>query len=290
MPNTNFQDLRAKKKLSIAEANSIKLTSHQKEVLFGTLLGDGSLKLQKNYKELRFAMKHSIQQKEWFYWKVHQLANLASYNSVFEQNEPYSKAKPGVIYTKLRFQTRALPCLTSIHNTCYTNNQLDFTKPWLYRHITEKSLAVWWLDDGSVMKIKRRGKLATQGFTRNQNQQLKDFFFKKWKIRCSVCTTFYKSSQKVYYYLQFNTEMLKRLLKLIMPFIPVKSMVYKALLVYKNKSLQKDWIRTMKKYLPSRLHGSWRRFLKASKKKQKKAPKKRIFFTKKVKKVVLKLK
>ncbi len=48
--------------------------------------------------------------------------------------------------------------------------------------------------------------------------------------------------------------MLKRLLKVVMPHIPVGSMVHKTFMCYKDKARQQDWIATMKKHLKPELH------------------------------------
>lgn len=259
------------------EANSIFLLEDQEQVLFGTLLGDGSLKKQKNFKNARFQMKHSLKQKEWFDWKVKQLELLASFKCVFYQKEASSKTQPSKLYEKLRFQTRALLYLTKVYDSIYTNNVLDFTKPWVHK-LKPIALMVWWLDDGSIMKSKRRGKLATQGFTLDQNKQLQALFKKKWNIDVSICSNYSKKAKKSYNYLQFNTSNLKKLLKLIMPYIPIKSMVYKTLIIYKDKKLQKDWISTMRKYYNPKLYTMLLKF-------QFFKRKKRIFLKKKFKKV-----
>jgi hypothetical protein len=47
-------------KLSNEEANKICLTPLQVQILLGTILGDGSLKKQTGYANVRFQMRHSI--------------------------------------------------------------------------------------------------------------------------------------------------------------------------------------------------------------------------------------
>lgn len=51
------------KKKEIAQIN---LSCSCKEVILGTLLGDGSLKIQRGYKNPRLTIRHSILQKEYF--------------------------------------------------------------------------------------------------------------------------------------------------------------------------------------------------------------------------------
>ncbi|PIR02174.1 MAG: hypothetical protein COV62_02125, partial [Candidatus Nealsonbacteria bacterium CG11_big_fil_rev_8_21_14_0_20_35_11] len=49
------------------------LSKNCKEIILGSLLGDGSLRIHKSYKNARFSFRHSVNQKEYFFWKAGQL-------------------------------------------------------------------------------------------------------------------------------------------------------------------------------------------------------------------------
>lgn len=60
MENKNLENLKRRYEL---------LSDSTKAILLGLLLGDGSLKIHKGYKNARMSFRHSIKQKEYFEWK-----------------------------------------------------------------------------------------------------------------------------------------------------------------------------------------------------------------------------
>lgn len=232
-------------KLSNKEANKICLTPLQVQILLGTILGDGSLKKQTGYANVRFQMRHSILSLGLFYWKMDKLRSISTENSVhISEPDGFSKKH------KLHFQTRALPALTRLHNLCYRNNKLFFSKQWL-NLLTEVSLMVWWLDDGGkIGRICNKGKLSTQGFTRFQNKLLQKYLFKRWHIRTYISRQ-RKKTGGYYFFLEMNTTNLKKFLRIIMPVMPIPQMLYKFYLPYKDQNLRDGWIREMIFYMPS---------------------------------------
>lgn len=197
-------------------------------------------------------MKHSKNQHEWIEWKAAQLSSITGKNPFHIQQEPIKIKNPttgeltttGTLYTKVHYQSRALQCLTALHEELYTNNVLDFSKPWLMNYVTEESLMIWWLDDGGLMGIgRRRGKLATHGFPVESLPYLQQLLFNKWGIYTTIQRNTY--NDKTYFYLQLSPRMLKLFLRIIMRYIPIESMIYKTYLEYKNPILQKHWIFTM---------------------------------------------
>jgi hypothetical protein len=231
-------------KLTRAEANEICLTPLQVQILLGTILGDGSLKKQTGYANVRFQMRHSIINLGLFYWKMDKLRSISTANSVHIQKpDGFSKKH------KLHFQTRALPVLTRLHELCYKNNKLFFSKSWLPL-LNEVSLMVWWLDDGGkIGRISNKGKLSTHGFTRFQNKLLQKYLLKRWHIRTYISRQ-RKKKGGYYYFLEMNITNLKKFLRIIMPVMPVPQMLYKFYLPYKDKNLRDSWIQEMILYMP----------------------------------------
>ena len=78
----------------------ISLSESCKAIILGSILGDGSLKLSKPYKNARFWIRHSVKQKEYWEWKVDQLKEIQTPKSNFLQSPSgWSKQK------KLLFQS-----------------------------------------------------------------------------------------------------------------------------------------------------------------------------------------
>ena len=79
------------------------LTSTQKAVLIGTLLGDGILEL--NYKHPRLRIDHSTKQERYFQWKYkifHKIANKKRCLSVLDKRRKK-------LYHHFRFDTITTP-------------------------------------------------------------------------------------------------------------------------------------------------------------------------------------
>ena len=99
----------------------IALSPQIKQIILGGMLGDGCLNINKGYKNARYSFRHSMVQKEWFYWKADMLkkSDLTSRKYIFEQKPNGFSSHP-----KLRFQSKAHPLLTQLHNIlCITNKK-----------------------------------------------------------------------------------------------------------------------------------------------------------------------
>jgi hypothetical protein len=218
----------------------VPLSDRTKEIILGTLLGDGSLKQQKNYKNVRLQFRHSEKDKDYFYWKVKQLQEIAGQNSVNVQKpDGYSKNK------KLRFLGSALPALTKLHELTYKKNTLNIQRKWL-NNMTSLSLAVWWCDDGSLIgEGGRKGVFCTDGFDRESVKILAQYLDKVWHIRTKVAPVNHLRGGKYEQYWRLwirSPEELKKFLRIIIPHIPVEGMLRKILLLYKDSQMQQRWI------------------------------------------------
>lgn len=226
----------------------IPLSETCKSVLLGSLLGDGSLKINKNYVNARFSCRHSITQTDYFDWKVSVLNEILGKKPVHLQPPDGDSKNP-----KLRLQSRALPSLTSLHSVVCVKNKLHIRRHWL-NHLTALSLAVWWLDEGSLIGGARRGVLCTDGFDEKSIKILSSYLEKVWGVKTRVGPTQTPTGKK--YRLWLNTSQLKIFLKIVLPYIPVSSMIKKVVLKYKDPKLQQRWISTVKKSLPKEIQNN----------------------------------
>lgn len=214
------------------------LSDQCKEIILGMLLGDGSLKIHKPYKNARLAFRHSIKQKDYFFWKVDKLREICS-ESCWWKQEPN-----GLGGEMLRYQSLALELLTEIHKLTYHHNKLVIKRRWL-NLLTPLSLAVWWMDDGSLIGNGRKGVLCTDSFTLEEQKILAQYLLKVWKVKVAIgkITRERDGVIKEYYRLWFrSTEELKKFLVIILPHISAASMLYKVSLLYKDSQLQQRWI------------------------------------------------
>ena len=159
---------------------NISLSCPEKSVILGSLLGDGSLKIYPGYKNARFSFRHSEKESAYFFYKVGLLSEIGSPGSV-QRQAPDGWSSLG----KLRYQSRALPALSEIHNVTHKKNKLQIRRKWL-NHLTPHSLAIWWFDDGSIISGGRRGVLCTDGFTEAECLILARYLLVVWKISARI--------------------------------------------------------------------------------------------------------
>lgn len=227
------------------EKKSVPLFGEVREIILGSLLGDGSLKVHKGFQNARFSFRHSSVQKEYFLWKAKQLQCISSERSIFFQKNDGGYSKNG----KWRFQSRALESLTDLYMLTHKGKQFQIRRKWL-NQLTALSLAVWWCDDGSIIANGRKGVFCTDGFDKKQVVVLARYLNAVWHIRTVVAPIQQKRDGKkdIYYRLWIrSTKELQKFLCIILPYIQVESMLSKAILLYHDNQLQQRWISEMVK-------------------------------------------
>lgn len=248
MKHLKIEDMKTNKPVLIRKKlQQLPLSDDCKAIIYGTLLGDGSLLKTKGYKNARLSIRHSVKQAEYFYWKVMKLQEIASPKSVQHQS-PCGFSK----LNKLLFQSRACPELSEIMSITHDKNRLHIQRRWC-NHLTPLSLAVWWCDDGSIISNGRKGVLCTDGFDEASVRLLAKYLHTVWGIKVHVGAIKKNSpncTKSCYFRLWFGTEELKKWFRIIMPHIPVASMLYKVIIVYKHSLLQQRWISEVKSALP----------------------------------------
>jgi hypothetical protein len=129
---------------------SIKLSEKQKCLIYGTLLGDGSIGMSSGSKNPLLQIEHSIQQEEYIKYKYLELSNLCKSKPTRVIHESFGK-----IHSSIRFQTRSLECLHQINNTVKNNRGIKMiTDKWIDMisrcNYSSLALAMWYLDDGGI--------------------------------------------------------------------------------------------------------------------------------------------
>jgi hypothetical protein len=207
------------------------------DVLLGSNLGDGSLTIPKKYVNARFSFRHSVKQSEWFYWKVEQLKEIGG---IVQLQKPDGFS----VVSKLHFQSHTNIDLTVIHSITRKNNKLIVTRSYL-NHLSKKSLMIWWLDDGSLIKNGTQGCICCDSMSLKEQKIIVRYFRMTYEINAvihKICKPNRSFCHRIYFY----GDNLEKLLKIIIPLIPIKSMLYKALLRYKDLCIQQRWISEMK--------------------------------------------
>ena len=219
----------------------VPLSNRAKEIILGSVLGDGSLKIHKPYRNARFSFRHSAVQKSYFDWKKNQLKEISSENCVWLQK---ADEKSFSNQHKFRYQSLAIESLTELFDLTHKRGRLKIRRKWL-NMLTPLSLAVWWMDDGSIISNGRKGVICTDGFDKEAVEILVKYLQKVWGVKFHLAPVKKPRGGKKEIYFRLwlrSTEELKKFLRIILPHIQVEQMLYKVILLYKDNQLQERWI------------------------------------------------
>jgi DNA-binding CsgD family transcriptional regulator len=157
---------------SIGKKN-ISLTDEQFEILYGSLLGDMSIA---KCKLARPVISQGGEQEEYFDYKCSFFPNLLG---VVNKTPRYDK-RTDKYYNKFIVKFLAHPIYNDIYDMLYVNGVKTVTREYLDK-LTARSIAFWFMDDGSNC-----GVLATNCFTLQECELIKDWFLEKHNIETSI--------------------------------------------------------------------------------------------------------
>lgn len=213
---------------SYFKAHKLKLQhipQEQLEIIYGTLLGDGSLiKQTDNFH--RLSICHSEKQLEYIKFKLSKLSSI-----FLQQNPNRNEHKPyffngRYINTKIQYSIHSIshPNLTNLYGLYYKNKKKIIHRK-ILNLLTPTSLLIWHLDDGHLSVKGRRIILSTNCFSLSEVKSIKYWFWQKYQIY----TTIYSTTQ--YPVLAFSVDDTKKLIDIfktsqLFNEIP-KSMLYK---------------------------------------------------------------
>lgn len=195
----------------------VPLDKEQREMIIGTLLGDGFVGEHgvKN-KSCRLHIGHCEKQKSLVLHKKSILGNLVN---VINRKE--DKRKNSVMYT----------FVTVTHNdfrffrTLFYNGNKKVIRPEIANYITERSLAYWIMDDGSLNKGCNI-RISTDSFTYKEQIILQTMLKSKFGVRSKIAK--YNRNNKEYYFISINKRNSQILSDLIRDYI-LEDFKYKVL-------------------------------------------------------------
>lgn len=193
----------------------------ERNLVLGTLLGDGSLRKRKSLLGLSgLLVSHSIQQEELVDWKFNILKR-------FVRKKPKECANPGYKKTSRvkRFRTIHTEEFGEIYRMIYGTGKKKITESYLSTITHPIALAVWYMDDGSCSKKQYSCNISTESFLRDEVQILADWLKAKWGI-CGAKPYAYKKKDKEYIRLSLNAKARDQFFEIIRPYI-IPSMEYK---------------------------------------------------------------
>lgn len=195
------------------------LTTEQKKIIIGSLLGDGTMYIGKKGQNANFKVEHGLAQEQYTKWKY---AILKPWVAT-EPKISFRYRENGEKYQKSWwFRTIRHPILTELHNKFYVVegvNRKKLLPKDLPGEIDPLVLAVWIMDDGSFSK--GRIDISTYCFSISEISFLQDILRDKFGLKALS----YKDRDKgirIY----FNKSETAKTIQIISPYI-ISPMRYK---------------------------------------------------------------
>lgn len=189
--------------------STLALTNYQREVLVGTLLGDGSLVPNSWKRNYRLQAEQSDEQKDYLFWKYQIFQEFTLSSPQFRERT-----------NAWRFRTISHPELTEYAHLFYTAGRK--VVPLVISRLLKSpmSLAIWYLDDGALSSRKDTFILNSQSFSREENLLLQRCLLENFDISVTL------NRDRHYWRLYVSKRSAKHFDDLVRPYV-VSPMRYK---------------------------------------------------------------
>lgn len=200
----------------------MKLRKEQREVLVGILLGDAHLETQNKRRTYRLKVEHSIKEKDYAYhlWEIFR-DWCESEPKIRERT--YMLKGETFVSRMIVFETISHASFRFYAHQFYDKESKKKVVPKLiHRFLKPRSLAYWFMDNGSVKSGEHQGLLInTQSFSRREQEILVEALKRNFDVDVMIHKDGYG---KYRLYMDLNES--KKFIKLIEPYIH-PSMMYK---------------------------------------------------------------
>lgn len=181
------------------------LTHRQREILVGTLLGDGHLETLNHGRTYRLKIEHSIKQRDYVEWLLKEFRSWI-------HTGMYGKLKYEKEY--VGFNTYTHGALRFYAQQFYSDGKKNVPKM-INKLLSPLSLAVWFMDDGSWKSNRHKTYIIhTLGFNKDELMLLQDTLRKKFNVE----TALHRQKQK-YWRLYIVSEYAETFRKIIEPYV-----------------------------------------------------------------------
>ena len=200
------------------------LTDRQKEILYGSMLGDA-----KRVSDSAAGFGHGEKQKDYLLWKFNEFKNVSNESSLV--GVPYKDKRSGHEGIGWRFSTKANTDIEECIKEFYYNNNhkaKDINAKVLEK-LTELSVAVWFMDDGKTDWHYRGIKalndknttpvctFCTESFSKEGCELAKEWFFSKFGIKVRLKEK--KLMNSIGYRIIVENESVFKFLDMIKPYV-----------------------------------------------------------------------
>lgn len=153
------------------------INSIQKQIIVGTLLGDGCLYKYSKNGNYKLSFSHCKAQAQYFHWKI---AMLDPFINNYREN--IDKRGNSIM---LQTATICHQELNKFADMFYDESRIKHVPKNLDIYLTPLTLAVWYQDDGNL-KSGVNARIATMSFTESENYDLRDYLKSCFDINSKV--------------------------------------------------------------------------------------------------------
>lgn len=177
-PN-NLQSMRSK---AIEEYKKILiLSSRQREILTGLLLGDGHLETQNGGRTYRLKVEQAVRKKEYVDWLFQEFRDF-----VRTELKEKEKTRNGNQTKNVGFSTLSVGNFR-FHAKQFYQGRKKVVPKLIGKLLSPLALAVWYMDDGSQKSSLHRARiLNTQGFRKQEVEDLIRILDKKFNLQAKL--------------------------------------------------------------------------------------------------------
>lgn len=201
------------------ELEEFNIDEDGKQVLLGSLLGDGSLQIQKGGKNAFYREIHSLKQKDYLIWKNQ---FLKVFDTKLHEYSIYDSRTNKTYYSVLLW-SKTSQILTYYYNILYKERRKTISQE-LLNEINIFGLAIWYMDDGCYHYGDGRCQLGTDALSYQEHLLIKDWLRRIFGINIQIHKRI-KSNKESYTTVLTKIET-DKFLNLIEPFI-IPNMYYK---------------------------------------------------------------
>lgn len=198
----------------------MKLSKHQKHIIYGTLWGDGWLQAT-GERNSRLRLEHSVKQVAYVGWLFKELSNIfQSAPTAMTRQHPLSHRR----YQYLRLQSHSSPVFGGLRRIFYNARGQKIVPEEAARYLPSSlTLAVWYMDDGYYDRRDRSAHIYVPAYTSSDLKRLVSALDERFLlVPKSYCRPDRRGCQ-----LNFTGPARERLLALVRSHL-IPSMRYKA--------------------------------------------------------------
>lgn len=165
---------------SLVTAKPREISNTEMEVIIGSLLGDGNMRL--NGRNASFCIGHGSKQKEYCLYKAKLLKNLNAKFSYSKRKVP--DKRNGILYETYWCRIGANPNFNPIYEEFYKNGKKHIPINLVKNYFSRLSLAILYMDDGN--KTEHGYTIATMCFDREEINEFRAFLLLKFNLETSI--------------------------------------------------------------------------------------------------------